>query len=232
MRRALLLLLALCACASTPERYDYDGPTPRTPSPTYTPAGAGAPMRGQPGAIDPDRATLPPSDSRRLVLPRRDGNAQMSAADGDDARAVRLMLDAPSTPAPEGIAPSAWAKCWEDFKQLARKDKRFTALTHPEAKCLRGLILNHCGARMVEAAESGNEDFLRRHPPQPRTVTSGPRGERTVGTYNQREFEEATSGRRNARECGRNHEYWTERVSELLRAFTQRGDDDLGWRDP
>lgn len=229
-RSILAVLLLTTACASTPERYDYSGSTPTAP--TYTPAGAGAPARGQPGAVDPDRKTLPRSPNRRTVEPRRDGQPQFIAADGDDARTVALMLSEPVSPAPEGIAPSAWGKCWRDFQRMAQQQARFRALTSPEAKCLRLLVLNHCGARMVEAAESGNEDFLSRYPPEPSTRTGGPRGERPAGTYSQSAFEDATTTRRHARMCGREHEFWTERVTALMRYMTQHGDDVLGWRNP
>lgn len=237
MKRFTLAALAvfLSACASSPERpdaYDYSGATAAPPA--YTPAGAGAPARGQPGAIDPDRPTLPRSPDKRILPTRQDGAPAIYAADGDDQRAVRLLFTQPAPATPEGISPSAHAKCWEDVQTLMRKDPRVLKLSLTEARCLRSRLYNHCGARMVEAAESGNADFLERYPPQPMTAPAGqsPRGARTVGAYNSRAFEDATTGRRNARECGPHQEYWTPRTGPISNELSAHGDDVMGWRNP
>lgn len=235
-RIALLLLLSLSsACVSTPEKAPLRrGVTVRpVPAPVFTPTEDAPHTRGQPGAIDPDGKTLPPSPNKRQAQPRRDGQPQLMAADGDDARAVALMLTAPVPATPEGIAPSAWVKCWRDFQRLAREDERFRALTHEEAKCLRNRVLSHCGARMIEHADAGNEDFLKRFPPRPMDAQGqSPRSGRTAGVYDEHAFTEAMDGRRNARVCGPNHEYWTDRVGRIAPDMTERGDDKLDWRDP
>lgn len=226
-----VLTFFLSACASTPEKgYNYTGQTPAVRPPTYAPAGAGAPTRGQPGAVDPDRATLPRSPNRRPVEPRRDGLPQMMAADGDDARAVRLMFseDAPATP--EGLSTSAHRKCWNDVREMMRKSPGVLKLTHAEAKCLRHRVWENCGQRFIEAAMRGDEDFLRRYPPNAMQVDRG--RERTVGDYNLMDFEAANTGRRTLRHCGRNLEYSTRRVGDLFREMTAHGDDVMGWRNP
>lgn len=232
MRFNVAVLLCLVAACAGGGAYERGAAARPPPSPSVTPIGVGAPEVGQPGQ-QPSRDGLARSPNRRHVAPRKDGGPVIAAADGDDERAVRLMFTQPATACPEGIAPTAHAKCWEDVKTLLKKDPRVLKLTHVEARCLRIIVYNHCGARMIEQADNGNADFLARFPERPRPVTTGhsPRA-REVGRYNQHDFEEATSGRRNARECGQNHEYWTVRVSDLMRDLVRHGDDVMDWRNP
>lgn len=227
-----LASLATLACSSGQEYRRGTAAPVRPSSPTFRPSQDAPHTTGQPGHTEGPAVRRSPNT--RYVEPRRDGAPQLMAADGDDARAVELMLSEPVPATPEGLAPSAWAKCWEDFKDMARGAPRFRRLSLAEAKCLRNRVLNHCGARFVEAADRGDSDFLKRYPPKPMQAPAGqsPRGARTVGVYSEHDFEEAMAGRRAYRACGREHEFWTDRVSDLMRDFERHGDDVLGWRNP
>lgn len=81
---------------------------------------------------------------------------------------------------------------------------------------------------MIEQAENGNIDFLRRFPERPMAQPEG----RTSGTYSSHAFAETMDGRHNARVCGPNHEYWTRAVSEIAVAMSEHGDDEMDWRNP
>lgn len=234
MKRLTLAALAVLAtaCASAPERpdsYDYSGATAAPPA--YTPAGAGAPARGQPGVIDPDRPTLPRSDQKRPLYGDADGAPAIYAADGDSERTIRLMFSEAPPATPEGLSTAAHQKCWNDVREMLRKSPSVLKLSVPEARCLRHRVWENCGQRFIDAAERGDEDFLRRYPPASVPVTTGPRA-REVGNYNIRTFEEANVNRRTLRHCGRNMEYSTRRVGDLFREMTAHGDDVMGWRNP
>lgn len=221
--RIAVLALFLTACSSDTT---YQRGTPARTASTFRPQEDAPHTVGQPGHQS-SRPDVQRSDNRRPVQERRDGGPVLMAADGDDERAVRLMFtqDAPATP--EGISPSAHRKCWNDVREMFRKEPRMLKLSHTEAKCLRNLVYAHCGSRMIEAAQRGG-DFLQRHPENPmRTGLNA-----TVGTYDYGAFEEMSSGRRNAKACGRHHEYWTPMVTVLNREMTRHGDDVLDWRNP
>jgi hypothetical protein len=148
------------------------------------------------------------------------------AADGDEERAVRLLFSQPAPATPEGLSPGANVKCWEDAKTLMRRAPEVLKLSLREARCLRNRVYGHCGARMI--AQASVAAFLERYPEQPMTT---PMGEE-VGRYDWRAFSNAVDGRRNARECGANHEFMTGRVTALADDLVRHGDDVMDWRNP
>jgi len=219
VKRLLPLLAVLAACASAPERYDFDGPTPRPPATTYTPAGAGAPTRGQPGSIDPERATLPRGQDKRVLPP--EARPGVWASDGDARRALILRVKRPMPSPAEGISREAWRKCWSDVVEMLLNSEAALSLTETELECLRNTLLGECGqwytGRADEYRKEGTRpDFLRRYFPD--------------GEWDSRAFQEALVGNRNAKRCeGRGA--WTRRVADLSVSLGEQGRESMGWRE-
>lgn len=141
----------------------------------------------------------------------------MMASDGDRERAIRLLLEEPAPPVYDGLADSAHQRCWRDMLGIFRQDSRVVGLSSEEVRCIRLLAYYHCGARHIEAAESGHPGFLQAFP----------------GKYDSDKFEFATMDRAARKLCGgRDRKYMTDRALAVSSAATRVGDDVLGWRRP
>lgn len=162
MRRAILAAFLLSACASTPERYGYDGARPAG-APAFRPELDAPHQRGQPGQIDPERKTLPPSPNKRPYEPRLDGNAQMMAADDvSRSQAVTERLQSPP-PTPEGLPDAAWATCWGASQTCLLGDPRAVRASLPTYGCLREMFASACGGWIADRGENGYAGTLSRY---------------------------------------------------------------------
>lgn len=156
MRLAVLaaLMLSACACASAPEHYDYDGPGMRPPNPTFRPELDAPHTRGQPGAIDPDRPTLPPGKDKRPVVPRKDGRPQMAA--GDEPHLVRTLK-------PPGCDAEVWETCETRLAAFLAAPtnlssevmRALTTLTDRKAACIRERVMFTC---VMDLSGKGDDD--------------------------------------------------------------------------
>lgn len=227
MRLTPVVLLFFTACASTsnkPESYDYSGATP-TP-PVHTPAGAGAPMRGQPGAIDPDRPTLPRGKNKR-PLPSEDqpglwaaDGAQFSAADSQEwtEKLAHVQRQCPSN-TPQGASPEMYARCWADITALLMMSPEpLKQLNVDGIECLRARLMGECGNWLLGQADhyrehGGGKNFLKKY---------FPRGEWSTEDWNE--------GFRN-RELKRCRNTGQMRSTETLyRLLGATGRDHKGWQ--
>lgn len=198
---AFALHMAGCSSSSQYERGAY---TPPVRAPTFTPAEDAPHTRGQPGYVNGQRVDRSPN--RRYVEPSRE--PQMMAADGDDKRAVELLINEPVPKStPEGIEDREFAACWRDFGRLALDNNRHLLTFSPEEfRCLRHKVLSHCGARKVER--------------------------RTKRDYDSTFEDEMASTRKTKRACGRKDEFNTSRVVDFANRMMNYGDSSagFGWR--
>lgn len=198
----LLSLLTLSACSSS-SQYERDAYMPR-PAPTFDPMTDAPHTVGQPGYVNGQRTER--STNRRYAAPSKE--PQMMAADGDDRRTVELMLtEAVPETTPEGIERADYAKCWKDFLKMANRERDALLRFSPEeVRCMRNRVLAHCGTRqVVKRAERAGEKY-------------------------DPTFEDFMAGAVNRTACGKSHEFWTDRVANVINKFNQHGDDILGWQ--
>jgi hypothetical protein len=203
VKRFALSFLALIAVAcSSGSQYERGAYTPPVRAPTFSPAEDAPHTRGQPGYVNGQRVERSPN--RRYVEPSNE--PQMMAADGDDNRAVELLINEPVPKAtPDGIEDAEFAACWRDFDLLARGNKRELLTWSPEeVRCLRHKVLSHCGARMIEKRKA------RKYDPT---------------------FEDEMASKKK-RACGRNDEFNTSRVVDFGNRMMEHGDSNagFGWR--
>lgn len=205
MKRIILSFLAMAAVAcSSATQYERGAYTTPVRAPAFDPMTDAPHTTGQPGYVNGQRVERSPN--RRYVEPSRE--PQMMAADGDNKRAVELIIDEPLPKAPpKGIEDKEFAKCWRDFDLLARGNKRELLTWSPEeVRCLRHKVLSHCGARMVE--------------------------KRGARDYDSTFEDEMASKKKTTRACGRKDEFNTSRVVDYANRMMDHGDSNagFGWR--
>lgn len=204
MKKLLLLPLFAVACASSPD-YARGAYTPRAPpAPTFSPTQDAPHTKGQPGHVGGRGVSR--SANRRHVAPS--ARPQMVAADGDARRTVELMLQEPAPSATlEGIEAEAVAICWADIlKMLNAERDLFLSFSPQEVRCLRHIVLAHCGARQNEK-----------------------RAKRDGKKYDPA-YEHFMASQAGVKACGKRGEFMSNRVTDPYRRFTRHGDDVLGWR--
>lgn len=203
-KQTLPLVAALALGCSSSSQYERGAYTTPVRAPAFDPATDAPHTRGQPGYVNGQRVERSPN--KRYVEPSRE--PQMMAADGDDKRAVELLINEPVPKAtPDGIKDEEYATCWRDFGRLALDNKRHLLTFSPEeVRCLRHKVLSHCGARKVQ--------------------------KRTTKDYDDT-FEVAMADKkRTARTCGRKDEFNTRRVVDFANHMMNYGDSNagFGWR--
>jgi hypothetical protein len=202
LKRLALSFLALSAVAcSSGSQYERGAYTTPVRAPAFDPMTDAPHTTGQPGYVNGQRVERSPN--RRYVEPSRE--PQMMAADGDDARAVELLINEPLPKSPKGIEDNEFSACWRDFDLLARGNKRELLTWSPEeVRCLRHKVLWHCGARMVEKRKARKYDAT---------------------------FEDEMASRMK-KVCGRKDEFNTRRVVDYANRMMEHGDSNagFGWR--
>ncbi len=199
----LLIPAALLLGCSSGTQYERGAYMPRPPAPTFDPMTDAPHTTGQPGYVNGQRVERSPN--RRYSEPSRE--AQMMAADGDDARTVELMFSEPvPKDTPKGIKRDEFSKCWQDFLSMMQGERKALAKFSPgELRCMRHKVISHCGARQIEG----------------RLLREGKEYDST--------FEDLRVEQR-AKACGRRDEFNTGRVVDFGNTFMNYGDDELGWR--
>lgn len=218
-----VLTLVLSACASAPEKgYSYTGQTPavRPAAPAFRPELDAPHTRGQPGAIDPDRKTLPRGPDKRVLPP--ESRPGIWASDGDARRALILRIRRPLPGrVPAGGSKELWARCWQDVQEQLLADPEVLMLSELEMECLRNSLLGTCGEHFIgrwdtavkrKDAKRGDMLFLAKWP----------------GPFSYREWEATFTERRNERRC-EDSNAWTPRVGRLYGRLSNSALDTKGW---
>lgn len=111
---------------------------------------------GQPGQSG--APALPPSPNKRIVIPRKDGQPQVVAADGAQAShrprgmplsEYRTKRDIRDVPMPGGMTESEWKDCWSDTQEAMNANANTALLGDDEYECLRNKLLDVCGERAI-----------------------------------------------------------------------------------
>lgn len=204
MKRIILMVAVLstlaCSSGTQYERGAYITPVR---APAFDPVTDAPHTTGQPGYVNGQRVER--STNKRYAPASKE--PQMMAADGDSQRAVELMFSEPvPDETPDGLKDSEFAKCWRDFQRLLERERdAVLKLSAEEVRCMRHVVLAHCGARQVEA----------------RTLAVGKKYDDT--------FEDFQASRQR-RVCGKKDEYHTRRAVDLRNKMMTYGDDVLNWR--
>lgn len=207
MLKSLLPLAAafcLSAC-SGPSQYERGAYTPPVRAPTFSPAEDAPHTAGQPGYVNGQRVQCSPN--KRYVEPSKEPQAM--AADGDDRRAVELLINE-SVPkdTPLGLGEREFALCWNDFRRLVTDNQRWLLTFSPEEfRCMRHGVLWHCGSRQIAKRKSKDSERI-----------------------NWAFEDEMARKQTTKRVCGRNDEFITSRVVDFGNKMKDYGDNHMGWR--
>jgi hypothetical protein len=201
----IIFALALATGCSSTREYERGAYAPAVPAPTFSPAQDAPHTTGQPGYLPVPRA---PRGTDRRIAPARP-YPQMMAADGDERRAILLLLDEPvANPGTDSITQRDFAACWKDFKALAEKWRAdVLKMSKAEVLCLRHKVLAHCGARKNERKAKAE-----------RTPYDGTWEDIMANAHHQRHV------------CGPDDLYESDRVVKLWNKMLDEGDDHMGWR--
>lgn len=202
LKQTLPLIAALALGCSSGTQYERGAYTPPVRAPTFSPAEDAPHTRGQPGYINGQRVERSPN--KRYVEPSRE--PQMMAADGDERRAVELMFNEPvPKETPPGIERKQYEQCWKDFLNMMRNERDdVLSFSSNEVRCLRNRVIAHCGARKIQKAK----------------------GDDATQT-----FEDYMADKDNEKNCGKRHQFWTDRVTKQMLKMEEFGEDVLGWRE-